>query len=77
MNTAMFLIRGVQRVFLFLEERCEIMNVDEIVTSAKELPWQKPIFLCLLRRKSDLVIMRSRRTPAIRQFEKEIGRAHV
>jgi hypothetical protein len=39
-----FLFRGVQRgYFSFQSERSEIMKVDEWLTSAKELPWQKMI----------------------------------
>jgi hypothetical protein len=45
-----FLFRGVQRgYFSFQRERSEIMKVDELLISAKELPWQKPISLCRSR----------------------------
>jgi hypothetical protein len=42
-----FLFRGVQRgYFSFQRERSEIMKVDELLISAKELPWRKLISLC-------------------------------
>jgi hypothetical protein len=39
-----FLFRGVQRgYFSFQRERSEIVKADELLISAKELPWQKLI----------------------------------
>ena len=47
MSSFSFLFRGVQRgYFSFQRERSEILKVDELLISAKEFPWQKPISLC-------------------------------
>jgi hypothetical protein len=42
--------RGVQRgYFSFQREHSEIMKTDELLISAKELPWQKTISACRSR----------------------------
>jgi hypothetical protein len=42
-----FLFRGVQRgYFSFQRERSEIMQANELLISAEELPWRNPISAC-------------------------------
>jgi hypothetical protein len=45
-----FLFRGVQRgYFSFQRVRSEIMKADELLISARGLPWQKPVSACRSR----------------------------
>src|SRR5947207_409813 len=57
-----FLFRGVQRgYFSFQRERSEITKVDELLISAEELPWRKPIPLADHSSMSALAIMHKSR----------------
>jgi hypothetical protein len=57
-----FLFRGVQRGNFFQRKRSEIMKGDELLISARGLPWQKAISACRSRSMSDSAITRKSRS---------------